>query len=150
MDKINITPATEEERNWAAKLFSESDPWAALGIDYDKCYKFCHDNDYVYYTAHIDTKPCGMMIIHKKGLAGSPYLKSIIVTKEHRCSGIGLAMIKFAENLFKNDARYFFLCVSSFNKRAQAFYEKLDYKKIGEFPNYIVDGQSEILMGKKL
>jgi ribosomal protein S18 acetylase RimI-like enzyme len=150
MSEVIINPSTEEERNWAAKLFSQSEPWITLGIDYEKCCKLCHDDDYMYYTAHINTQPCGMIILHKKGLAGSPYMKGIIVAKEHRSSGIGSALLKFAENLFKNDAKYFFLCVSSFNKRAQAFYEKSDYKKVGEFSDYIIEGESEILMCKRL
>jgi len=47
-------------------------------------------------------------------------------------------------------ARYpnVFLCVSSFNNEAQEFYQGLGYQKVGEFPNLIMEGQSEYLLRK--
>ncbi len=41
-----------------------------------------------------------------------------------------------------------FLCVSSFNKKAQNFYQKLGYKKVGVIIDYLVEGYDEILMRK--
>jgi ribosomal protein S18 acetylase RimI-like enzyme len=42
------------------------------------------------------------------------------------------------------------LSVSSFNHRAQKFYERLGYRRVGELENFLVAGQSEILMRKTL
>lgn len=150
MRNIVINLAEDEERNWAAKLLSESDPWITLGVGYEKCYKACHDNDYLTYIAHIENKACGVLILHRRGVAGSPYLKTIAVSDDHRSSGVGKALVEFAENLFRPEAKHFFLCVSSFNKRAQSFYERLGYEKVGEFKDYIIEGESEILMHKRL
>jgi ribosomal protein S18 acetylase RimI-like enzyme len=47
-------------------------------------------------------------------------------------------------------AKHMFLCVSSFNGRARRFYERRGYSQVGEFPDYIVEGASEILMHKRL
>jgi ribosomal protein S18 acetylase RimI-like enzyme len=41
-----------------------------------------------------------------------------------------------------------FLCVSSFNERAQKLYQRLGYERVGELPDYVVKGYSEILMRK--
>jgi RimJ/RimL family protein N-acetyltransferase len=35
-----------------------------------------------------------------------------------------------------------FLCVSSFNPRARALYERSGYRFVGELPDYVVDGHS--------
>ncbi len=43
-----------------------------------------------------------------------------------------------------------FLCVSSFNGRARALYERHGYRTVGELADYVVDGLSEILMVKRL
>jgi ribosomal protein S18 acetylase RimI-like enzyme len=43
-----------------------------------------------------------------------------------------------------------FLCVSSFNDGARRLYERLGYIRVGQLPDYIVDGASEILMHKRL
>ena len=150
MENIDINLATEEERDWAAKLLSESDPWITLGINYERCSKACHDYDYLMYISHIENKPCGVIILHRKGAVGSPYIKTIAVSAEFRSSGVGKALIDFSENLFRNEAKHIFLCVSSFNKRAQSFYVRLGYEKVGELKDYIINGESEILMHKKL
>lgn len=43
-----------------------------------------------------------------------------------------------------------FLCVSSFNPRARALYERLGYELIGELKDFVIDGASELLMRKRL
>jgi ribosomal-protein-alanine N-acetyltransferase len=102
------------------------------------------------YVAHLVDKPCGAIILDPRGLAGSPYLKSLIIAEEYRGKGAGAALLEFAENLFRPLSRHFFLCVSSFNKRAVTFYERHGYGRVGEFTDYIIEGESEILMYKRL
>ena len=48
------------------------------------------------------------------------------------------------------EARHLFLCVSSFNHRAYAFYERQGYSPVGVLEDYVVEGASEILMHKRL
>jgi len=58
-------------------------------------------------------------------------------------------MLAFAERQAAG-RRFIFLCVSSFNLRAQALYRRLGYEQVGELPGYIVEGHSELLFWKKL
>lgn len=58
--------------------------------------------------------------------------------------------MEFAENLFREEARHLFLCVSSFNARARSFYERRGYQAVGELEDYVIEGASEILMHKRL
>ena len=87
--------------------------------------------------------------LHPRGVAGSPYLASIAVAPEARGLGVGSALLDAAEARFPG-ARWMFLCVSSFNARARALYERHSYRAVGELPDYVVDGVAEILLVKRL
>ena len=93
--------------------------------------------------------PCGFIRIHPRGVAGSPYVASVAGTEAGRGRGAGTALLDATEARYP-EARYVFLCVSSFNTRARALYEKHGYRLVGELPDYVVDGFSELLMGKRL
>jgi len=150
MEQIVILPATSDERHWAARLQSTSEPWVSLGVSEEKTLQSLHDPAYQVFIGHQNNKACGVLIIDPRGVAGSPYIKSIAVTEESRNLGIGASLINYAEESFKNRSRYIFLCVSSFNTKARSFYKKLGYTIVGEIEDYIIDGASEFLMSKRL
>ena len=148
--KLVIVSASDDEKRWAADLLAQTEPWIQLGITADTLLKTCFDPEYHVYIAHLEEEACGVMILDPRGVAGSPYLKSIAVSSNFRNSGIGAKMISFAESYFQRISKHMFLCVSSFNGRAQSFYTHLGYKRVGEFQDYIIAGASEILMYKKI
>ena len=150
MDEIIIKPGTYPERQWAARLLSESEPWLTLKISYEQCLKVCHDPEFQMYIAHINHNPCGVIIIDPRGLAGSPYIKSVAVDPEYRNRKIGAALLSYVENEFRGKARSIFLCVSSFNVQAQKFYISHGFIHIGELKDYIIPGESELIMQKKI
>lgn len=147
---LAIAPATEEERDWAASLMARSEPWITLGASLEDCRQSCHDPEYVLYIAHGDGRPRGAILLQRRGVAGSPYVKSIAVDPEHRSQGVGTALLEFAETLFRDEARHLFLCVSSFNRRAYSFYERQGYSAVGVLEDYVIESASEILMHKRL
>jgi ribosomal protein S18 acetylase RimI-like enzyme len=57
-------------------------------------------------------------------------------------------MMRFAEERIFRQSPNVFLCVSSFNRRAQKFYERLGYACVGELTDFLVPGHSEILLRK--
>jgi ribosomal protein S18 acetylase RimI-like enzyme len=61
---------------------------------------------------------------------------------------VGAEIMRFAEDRIFREHANVFLFVSSFNPAAQRFYDRLGYARIGDVPNYIVEGHSEILMRK--
>ncbi len=150
MEKLEIISATEEERNWAAELLACSEPWITLQVTLDQCRQACRDPEYLVYIARCGGVLCGAVVLQRRGVASSPYVKSIAVAAEFRDRGIGAALMEFAENHFKPVAKHIFLCVSSFNPRARAFYERLGYRAVAEFKDYIIEGASEMLMHKRL
>jgi ribosomal protein S18 acetylase RimI-like enzyme len=150
MVQVTIGPATDEERDWAAALMAGSEPWITLGASLEQCRRSSRDPEYLLYVARVHARPCGAVLLQRRGVASSPYIKSIAVAADYRSKGIGAALMEFAENLFRPEARHIFLCVSSFNTRARAFYERYGYSAVGEFKDFIIEGASEILMHKRL
>ena len=147
---LAISAATREEARWAAALMSASEPWKTLGRDTAACLRVFDDRTVLPFIARLDRQPCGFMVLRRRGVADSPYIKSLAVAEEFRGQGIGRRLIAFAENLYRQEARSLFVCVSSFNPRARALYERLGYRAVGEFPAYLVAGHSEILLEKRL
>jgi ribosomal protein S18 acetylase RimI-like enzyme len=131
-------------------MISSSEPWIRLGTTMESCLKFCHDSEYMVFAARNENEMCGAMVIHPRGLASSPYLKSIVVDSRFRSMGVGKALLGYAEGFFREKSKHFFMCVSSFNPRARALYERLGYSKVGEFADYILEGESEILLHKRI
>ncbi len=150
MNEIEISSATEIEKNWAAKLMLTSDPWVTLGVTSEQCTKVFQDPNNIVYIAHSHGKSCGVLILQDHGVAGSPYIKSLIIDSAYRNLGIGKQFLKFAEEKYKHAFKHLFLCVSSFNDQAQKFYAANGYERIGEFKDYIKEGYSEILMRKRI
>jgi [ribosomal protein S18]-alanine N-acetyltransferase len=147
---LRIASASDKEKQWASELLANTDPWLELGIVSDQLIKVCFDPEYLIFIAHDYDDSCGVLIMDPRGIAGSPYIKSIAVASHFRCKGIGAQMISFAEQYFSKQSKHMFLCVSSFNHRARSFYTKLGYISVGEFQDYIKEGASEILMYKRI
>lgn len=150
MNNLDISPASEEERNWAADLLSVSEPWTILGVTHEQWQKNCRDPEYKVYVGHLDHKPVGVVILDLRGMASSPYIKSITISPEFRNRNLGAELLLYAENIARAYNKNIFLCVSSFNTRARIFYENLGYQVVGELKDFIILGESEIIMHKRL
>ena len=140
--------ATEAEREWCARLMAGSEPWITLGRDLGQCRSACVRADLQLLVAHEEGVPCGFVLLHPRGVAGSPYIASIAVDPRWRGTGVGSRMLEYVEGLVQS--RWIFLCVSSFNVAARRLYERHGYRQVGEFADYVIDGASEILMRKRL
>jgi ribosomal protein S18 acetylase RimI-like enzyme len=149
MDEIEIGEATTAEREWCARLMAASEPWVTLRRGTDVLLPAALDPEYVVLVARRGGSPCGFIRIHPRGVAGSPYVASVAVAESERGRGVGTALLDATEARYPK-ARYVFLCVSSFNTRARALYERHGYRLVGELPDYVVDGYSELLLGKRL
>ena len=145
-----VAEAADPEREWAAGLMASSEPWLTLGRGLADCRVACHRPGYLMLVAREGDTPLAFALLHPRGVAGSPYLASFAVAASARGRGIGAFLLSACERRFRPAARHFFLCVSSFNTRARAFYERQGYAKVGELPDYLIDGASEILMHKRL
>lgn len=150
MVAIDIRPGTESEREWCAQLMAGSEPWITLRRGLEQSRRRLSDPEYLLYVAHVQGQPSGFILLQRHGVAGSPYVASIATAAEFRSQGIGSALLTFSEDLFREQSKHIFLCVSSFNSRAKELYERHGYTVVGEFKDYVIAGASEILMHKWL
>jgi ribosomal protein S18 acetylase RimI-like enzyme len=146
---VSIAPATEADRSWAAALIAGQEPWITLGVSYETCLRNCTDPDLHLHIAHVGPHRCGILLVHPKGFAGSPYIKSIATDPARKNAGAGLVMMHFAEEHYGHLTGHLALCVSSFNTRAKRFYDLLGYVQVGELQDYIMTGASEMIMIKR-
>ena len=148
--RLEIAPAAPDDCEWAASLMASCDPWKTLGRDLPACRRAFQDRTALAFVARLKGELCGFVLLRRRGFADSPYIKSIAVVEKHRGDGIGRRLLAFAEELYRGEARFIFLCVSSFNSRARRLYENLGYHAVGELAGYMVAGHSEVLLEKRL
>lgn len=131
-----------------AALLTSSDPWRRLGFTAEAATAPLADG---LHEVHLATDPdgaiLGMAVIFNHGsLKG--YLRALWVSEAHRGRGIGTALLRHIEESIFARWPNVFLCVSSFNTRAHAFYLRNGYEKVGEIPDFFVAGESEWLLRK--
>ena len=147
--ELVIRRAQEPDREWCARLMSSSEPWITLLRGLKESRALLRRTGVELFVGREGRHRLGFILVQPYGLAGSPYVASLAVIAGARSRGVGARLMAFAEQRFA-PRRHLFLCVSSFNRRAQHFYRRLGYSRVAEFADYIVDGHSEVLMYKKL
>ncbi len=145
---LTFRPALDAEVDWCAQLMAANDPWLTYKCSVQWSMNVLKWPGSSLFIADAG-KPVGFILLHPRGFLGSPYIAAVVVTKEFRGAGIGSGMLTFAEGIFAG-SRHAFLCVSSFNPRALALYQRHGYVKVGDLPNFIADGYSEFLLCKRL
>jgi ribosomal protein S18 acetylase RimI-like enzyme len=91
----------------------------------------------------------GVMRIDTHGaFGGFSFLRLIGVKAAFRSKGIGKEMLEYFENIAAAHNKKAFLMVADFNGKAQEFYNKQGYSKVGEIANIYKDGVAEYLMMK--
>lgn len=135
----------EAER--CAHLMATSDPWVTLGRDFAGSLAVVTNPDRELWVAVYDGVVVGFVVLAMRG--GFPgYIQSIGVDAARRGLGIGRRLLERVESRVFEETPNVFLCVSSFNPRARAFYEALGYRHIGTVEDYIVAGHDEHIMRK--
>jgi [ribosomal protein S18]-alanine N-acetyltransferase len=132
-----------------AQVMSTSEPWITLRRTCDDSFKMLTDPSREIYLAVAQGQTAGFMILNMKG-AFVGYIQTVCIFPEWRNTGIGTRLIDFAEERIFRDSPNVFMCVSSFNQKAQHLYERLGYAVVGELKDYIVPGHSEILLRKTI
>lgn len=144
-DKID-----KADMEWASTMLASSEPFKTLGRTPEMFINLFQTRPgYLYILAKVKGERAGIAIIKPWGFASSPYLTVLGVAPAHRGAGLGEKLLEKFENTFSGTKHFFLLC-SSFNTRAQSFYERHGYVKRGEIPDYIIQGASEFIYHKAI
>ena len=138
-----------DEARACAQLMAHSEPWMTLRRTREDSMTMLADPDREVYVAVAGDEVVGFTILQMKG-AFIGYIQTVGVMPDWRNRGIGSKLIAFAEERIFKMTPNVFMCVSSFNPKAQRLYKKLGYETIGELKDFIVSGHSEILLRKSI
>jgi ribosomal protein S18 acetylase RimI-like enzyme len=138
---------TREETEACARMMAGTEPWITLRRDYDACLRVVLDETRERYVAYRGEALAGLLILNVNG-AFVGYIQTVCAAPEFRGSGVGTALVAFAEGRIFRDYRNAFICVSDFNHGARRLYERLGYRLVGELVDYVVAGHSELLLRK--
>jgi ribosomal protein S18 acetylase RimI-like enzyme len=128
---------------------ASSEPWLTLGRELPACRDAVSRPGTELHVARDAGERVGFALVAPYGFAGSPYLASIGVAEAHRSRGIGSQLLDYVETLFGGRG-HLFLLVSSFNERARQLYDRRGYQRVGELPDFLTAGASEIVLHKRL
>ncbi len=147
-----ILPLSRRHIPACREIVAASDPWKRLGEGID--FSTLLSSGAPYFRAYVliaDGQTAGFIVFSSDPVfAQGGYLRALGVAPSKRRRGIGKKLLAFAEKTASRRSRNFYLCVSSFNRRAQAFYKALGYAKVGIIPELIVPGASEYIFWKRL
>jgi len=135
-----------EARACAARLMAFG-PWHTLGIPAEKLFQDLTNPQREVFVATANGQLAGVLILHLGG-SFDGYIQLLAVFPEFQNRRLGEKIMQFAEEKIFLRSKNVFLCVSDFNRRAQKFYARLGYQKVGELENFLVVGQNEILLRK--
>ncbi len=137
------------ETETCARLMANSEPWITLRRSYEDSLRILNDPAREVYLAMASNRILGFIVIQMNG-AFVGYIQTVAVVPEWRGKGIGSRLLKYAEERIFKEFPNVFMCVSSFNKKAQNLYQRLGYQVVGELKDFIVSGHSEILLRKTI
>lgn len=135
------------EHEWCAALMAASEPWLTLGLGVEPLRRTLARPGSESYLALVGEERAGCLVLDLQGaLVG--YVRAVCVAPRLRGRGWGARLLGFAEERVFRESPNVFLCVSSFNRDARRFYERLGYEAVGELRDYLVAGLGEVLMRK--
>lgn len=148
MANLSIRPlATRDEAEACARMLAGTEPWITLRRDYEACLRVTLDETRERYVAYRGDRLAGLLILNVKG-AFVGYIQTVCAAEEFRGTGVGTALVAFAEERIFREFRNAFICVSDFNHGARRLYERLGFRLVGELTDYVVAGHSELLLRK--
>jgi ribosomal protein S18 acetylase RimI-like enzyme len=149
---IRIVPLTRARVRACEDIVAVSEPWKTLRerIHFLPA-RSGERSGVLSYVCTVGAETAGFILFSPDPVfARGGYLRAIGVSPRFRGQGIGKRLLSFAEKTAAKRSLNFFLCVSSFNRGAQAFYKACGYTRAGKLPGLIVQGVSEYIYWKRL
>lgn len=132
-----------------AAMMCQSEPWITFGRDMKACAEALHGDYKEVYIVTRGNDLLGFAVLQMAG-AFKGYIQSICIAPAARGKGLGSSLLEFCEQRIFEVSPNVFMCVSSFNADAARLYDRAGYQKIGELPDYLARGHSEILLRKTI
>ena len=148
--QVEISLLTPQQAEECARIMASNDPWKKVGRSYEDALSSFTKPEHTAFGLFIDGEMKGFLVLILNGLLGGGFIKSLYVDKEFRGSGLGKKLMTYGESKIFSQFANAYLCVSSFNKNAQLFYQRNGYAIVGELDALIIPDSAEILMRKTM
>jgi ribosomal protein S18 acetylase RimI-like enzyme len=143
-----IIPMKRSHMQACNAITAASEPWKTLNerIDFLKFISLKQA-----YVCMINNEPAGFIVFTREPVfARGGYIRAVGVAPEIRRHGIGRKLLALAEHVMARRCANSYLCVSSFNRPAAAFYRANGYIRVGKLPDLIKPGAAEYIYWKRL
>jgi len=149
---VRIAPLVRSRIKACEEIVASSDPWKRLGERIDFRAALLIQGARSRASVCIINGETAGFVLFAPGpvFARGGYLRAIGVSPAFRRLGIGRLLLHHAEQATARATDNLYLCVSSFNRRAQAFYRSCGYRRIGSVPGLITPGAAEHIYWKQL
>ena len=145
---LKIVPMKRTHIRTCNVITASSEPWKTLDerIDFSKYITLKQA-----FVCMNDGEPAGFIIFTPEPVfARGGYIRAVGVASRIRGHGIGSKLLASAERVMARTCANSYLCVSSFNRRAAAFYKANGYIRVGKLPGLIKPGAAEYIYWKRL
>ena len=145
---MRIVPMNRRHLLACEDIVWSSDPWKRYreGVDFKAAMRRKQA-----YVLTIADAVAGFVVFDPEPVfARGGYLRALGVSPAIRGSGIGRALLAFAESRTARKAANLYLCVSSFNGKARKFYRTCGYEQVGRIDGLVKKGTAELIMRKRL
>ena len=152
---VHITPLAERDLPACAEIMKSSLPWTRYPISQAAARRLWWDalaTAASVVVARLDGQTVGFAwYIERGGFGLGGYLKLLGVDAKARGRGVGGALLDHVEWwAMQQGQRDLFLLVSDFNLTAQTFYQARGYVQVGEIPDFVTPGITELILRKRL
>ncbi len=161
--ELRLAPLTRRDARELAAVFAGIDPWKRVlkqrSGRTDKSVSWPADRLEKYlgecrpgaprFLIECDGERAGAVGIEAPWLHGA-YLRFLGLVPDFQNTGIGVAVMTWFEREASGSTGNLWVCVSAFNHRAAAFYERQGYVQVAVFDDLIVEGEDEILLRKRI
>ncbi|MDD2444178.1 MAG: GNAT family N-acetyltransferase [Desulfotomaculaceae bacterium] len=150
MEEVFIRQGEYRDFPILASIISTSKAWTCYGINYDTAIGLFEKMEDTIYVVEINCRQVVGFITLSIGGVGNigSYVRMVAVDEPYRGQGIGAKLIDYIANLAFQKIPNIFLICSVANVRAQRFYEKTGFVKVGILSDLVVSGHDEIFYRK--
>ena len=149
VDLEHVVDRTDDDIETCAQMMATTEPWMTLKRTAEVLRPIVADLDKELHVVRDRTGIAGFVILDLRGLLNG-YVQTLCVREDRRGTGLGAALLTAAELRILEQSANVFICVSSFNPRAQKFYAKMGYERIGVLRDLVVTGHDELLLRKTI
>ncbi len=152
LGEIVLQPLTNQNAEILGNALSAMPPWSVIAWPAERMVRALQTErpSVRRFEVLAEGKLAGIVTIQDPWLHG-PYLQLLGFLPEYQGRGFGLRALQWMEaEARKGECRQLWLCVSSFNTRAKAFYERFGFVEQTVIEKLASNASDEILMRKRL